>query len=344
MSGPFLPLATLFGPVLLSALLCGLVIRSGIRDAPDGGRKTQAAPVPNSGGVAILLTLALSAWGLSAAGKLSPLWMENGTGAILAAALVAGVVGLVDDIRGMSARVKLVLVIAVALALAVFGPQLEIDGLAPVLAMAGVALWLVITMNAVNFMDGSNGLAMGSAAIMLFWCADILSGATAGEAVFGLQPDLSALCLAAALAISGFLIWNLQGRLYAGDVGSIGIGALFGGASIVVAGERTIWTAAILFLPFLVDVMLTIAWRARAGQSVMQAHREHAYQLLLRAGWPHLSVAVIWWGLTGLCGYAAATMPDEWAMATFFGLTGIGCAAWLAQRLTLGRRLKAAGL
>ena len=50
------------GPVLLSAALCGMMFLIRIDDAPDGGRKTQAAPVPSSGGVAILITLGLSAW------------------------------------------------------------------------------------------------------------------------------------------------------------------------------------------------------------------------------------------------------------------------------------------
>ena len=324
------------GPVLLSALLCALVVRSGIRDAPDGGRKTQKTAVPNSGGVAILLTTALAAWLAAQAGLLSNAWLDNGAGTILAAALVAGVIGLVDDIAGMSARLKLFLMVIVSVTLAWLGPQLTLPGMPAFVATAGVALWLLITMNAVNFMDGSNGLAMGASAIMLVGAANLVGGS-------GPASDTAHIAVTASLAILGFLAWNLPGRLYAGDSGSLGIGALFGGASIVVAQATTVWTAAILFLPFLVDVMLTILWRARSGRSVMTAHREHAYQLMIRGGWAHLPVAAIWWSFSGICWFAAARAPAHLAIWVFLGLAAAGSVLWFGQRLTLGRHLEADG-
>ena len=333
----------LFGPVLLSAALCGIMFRLRIEDAPDGGRKTQAAPVPNSGGVAILLTLAVSAWLAGLSNLMSGFWIGNGTGLILAVALSAGIIGLVDDKWGMRASLKLGLVIAVAAGFALLAPRLDIPGLPPFVVAAGIALWLVITMNAVNFMDGSNGLAMGSTAIMLFGAAMILWRVPYGQDRLFLEPDLAFLCLTAVPAILGFLAWNLPGRLFAGDSGSLGVGAFYGAVSIAVAQVTTIWTAAILFMPFLLDVMLTIFWRARNGQSVMQAHREHAYQLFLRSGWKHLPVAVLWWVFSWACALVALNTPDELAMTAFFGLAIVGGALWFIQRLMLGRKLRAEG-
>lgn len=343
MSWEMITFLRLMGPVVLSAALCGLVILLGIRDEPDGIRKTQAAPVPNSGGVAILLTLVLSAWLAGEAKLLTVFWIDNGTSIVLAAALIAGAIGLLDDLTGLPATLKLVLLSGVAIGLAALGPRLDIPGLPPLLAMAGIALWLVITMNAVNFMDGSNGLAMGSGALMLLGAAMVLWRVPFGEDRAGLETDLAFLCVTAVLAILGFLAWNLPGRLYAGDSGSLGIGAFFGGVSIVVAQHTTIWTAAILFLPFLVDVILTIFWRARLGHSVMTAHREHAYQLLRRLGWSHLTVALLWWGFSAVCVAAALKTPEVMAAYAFAGLTGLGSAMWFVQRLTLGRKLEALG-
>lgn len=334
----------LMGPVLLSAALCGMMFLIRIEDAPDGGRKTQKVPVPNSGGIAILLTLALSAWLAGEAQLLSQYWTRNGTLNVLAIAMVAGAIGFVDDKWGMSAWLKLVLTGTLAVTFAMLDPGLRLASLPLPLVMAGVALWLLITMNGVNFMDGSNGLAMGSSAIMLLGSAMILWRVDTGMDWTGPAPDLAFLCVTAALATLGFLAWNLPGRLYAGDSGAFGIGAFFGGVSIIVAVVSTIWTAAILFLPFLVDVILTIFWRARHGQSIMTAHREHAYQLFLRAGWNHLPVAVLWWVFSCACALVAVNVPDELAVWAFFGLLTIGCALWLIQRLTLGRRLAAKGL
>jgi len=341
MSPDLVNFVRLFGPVLLSAALCGVMFRLRIEDAPDGGRKTQAAPVPNSGGVAILLTLTLSAWLAGHAGLLSDFWTVNGTQNVLAMAMVAGVIGLVDDKWGMRASVKLALTAVLAIAFAVLDPGLRLASLPLPLVMAGVALWLLITMNAVNFMDGSNGLSMGSAAIMLAGSAMILWHSQGSPNWPGPAPDLAFLSVTAALAILGFLAWNLPGRLYAGDSGAFGIGAFFGGTSIIVAVMSTIWTAAILFLPFLVDVILTVLWRAREGKSVMQAHREHAYQLFLRSGWKHFPVALLWWAFSAACALVAVKVTEAMAMPAFFGLLAIGCALWFAQRLTLGRKLAA---
>ena len=334
----------LMGPVLVSAGLCGMMFLIRIEDAPDGGRKTQPGPVPNSGGIAILLTLALSAWLAGEANLLSPYWLRNGTQNVLAIALAAGAVGFVDDKWGMSAWLKLLLTGMLALTFAVLDPGLRLATMPLWLVMGGVALWLLITMNAVNFMDGSNGLSMGSSAIMLLGAAAILRRVPPVDGFPGPAPDLAFLCVTAALAILGFLAWNLPGRLYAGDSGAFGIGAFFGGTGIIVGVFTTIWTAAILFMPFLVDVILTIFWRARNGHSIMQAHRDHAYQLFLRDGWNHLPVAVLWWVFSWACALVAVNVTDAWAPAAFFGLLIIGCAMWFVQRFTLGRKLAAKGL
>ncbi|MEO1964432.1 hypothetical protein [Hyphomonas sp.] len=331
------------GPVLLSAALCGMMFLIRIDDAPDGGRKTQAAPVPSSGGVAILITLGLSAWLAGEANLISQYWTRNGTQTVLALALAAGAIGFVDDKWGMNAWLKLVLTGTLAITFAVLDPGLRLASLPLPLVMAGVAFWLMVTMNGVNFMDGSNGLAMGSSAIMLLGAAGILGQVPRAEDWVGPAPDLAFLCITGALAILGFLAWNLPGRLYAGDSGAFGIGAFFGGAGIIVGVVSTIWTAAILFLPFLVDVVLTVLWRAKNGQSVMTAHRDHAYQLFLRGGWKHIPVAVLWWVFSWACALAAMNVPDGLAVFAFFGLAIVGSGLWFLQRFTLGRRLAAQG-
>ena len=65
-------------------------------------------------------------------------------------------------------------------------------------------------------------------------------------------------------AIIGFLIHNLRGKLYAGDAGSLGLGALF--ASLGLISGLQVWTVATLALPFLIDVLMTLIWRAKHGR------------------------------------------------------------------------------
>ena len=112
----------LMGPVLLSAALCGMMFLIRIDDAPDGGRKVQKAPVPSSGGVAILIALGVSAWLASEAGLLSDYWLHNGTQTVLAITMAAGAIGFVDDKWGMSAWLKLVLTATLAISFAVLDP------------------------------------------------------------------------------------------------------------------------------------------------------------------------------------------------------------------------------
>jgi len=144
------------------------------------------------------------------------------------------------------------------------------------LGIGGTALWFFVFMNATNFMDGSNGLAMGTLAIMVGGVSIHLYGHDQFQ-------DLSVLGILMVAAILGFLFWNLQGKLYAGDAGSLFGGAVFASLGIYAAQDGNIWFPATLALPFLVDVFMTLIWRAQRGHNLLTPHRHHAYQLFIRA-------------------------------------------------------------
>jgi len=357
-------------PLLVSFGLCWLMIRLGPQDAPDGARKTQAAPVPSAGGVGILGGIAAAMLaGLALLPQvpgagLDAIAMTGVTGPLLFV-LIAGALGYADDRHNLPAKPKLAVLAAGAVLAAIFGPQISriwLPGAAgsgfeiwPLLAVAGVALWLFVMANAVNFIDGANGIALGSGAIMLMALALLaLPGALNSPREGGV---LVVLILAAAVAaVLGFLAWNLAGKLYAGDTGSLAVGALLAGMGAVVAQSYSVWVPAALALPFLIDVLLTLAWRARHGRPLMQAHRDHAYQLLLRAGWRHGRVAALWWAMTAVCAGAVLIAPASgifglfgfgWtpglSFMVFSGLVIAGTGLWIWQRMTLGRRLEANG-
>ncbi len=339
----------LLGLPFLSILLCFLVIRFGVKDAPDGGRKTQKAPVPTAGGIAIFAALAV---GLFLTGDLPDL-PGNGLPALALFVLASVIIGFFDDVAGLNPKLKLVLLALVSLLAAYFGPRLghfhlpfgpgEGYGLPVWISVAGVALWLFVMANATNFMDGSNGLAMGSAMLMFAAFAVLLYWLAIRDPGTGVEMAMSHTTAIAAAATSGFLVWNMAGRLYAGDAGSLGVGALLGAAGLVVACRLTVWEPVILTLPFLVDVFMTLLWRARAGRHLFDAHRDHAYQLFLRAGWPHSRVAALWAGMTLVCGAGLLGLGPLWGAQVIFALLALGIGLWIWQRVTLGRKLAADG-
>lgn len=340
---------------VISAALCGLLVKLGPVDAPDGERKMQARAVPTSGGIAVLvgavtvcalavlvsnIDLMLMASRLLAWGWWPHLLLIAGAAAI----------GFIDDWHGLGARLKLILLAALCLLAAGAGFHAQLfdaagNGFVAVLvwtlSVAGSALWLFVIMNAANFMDGSNGLSIGSLLIMLaslaaFW----MSMESAGAA-----PIVVLAVMALLGAMAGFLVWNLGGRLYAGDAGALGIGAVFGSLSLFVVSYMNetgatrdvslIWFPATLALPFLVDVFMTLLWRSRRGAALLSAHTEHAYQHLRAAGWGHIGVALLWWSFTAICGVAgliAASSAQSAGFPVFVGLLVVGILFWILQR------------
>ena len=350
-------------PFAVSLFVCWLMIRLGPKDAPDGGRKTQAAPVPSSGGLGVLVGTVAGLGALAMTGEPMLESLQTAPLAGVAAfAILAAFLGWADDVYGLPAIIKLVALLGGAVASIAFGPvtaTLWAGGIGIVLPWAVGALaavvFIFVMANAVNFMDGANGIAMGTALIVLL----SLGLVSVPGAVFSAQADsvaiLMALLFSASASLAGFLAWNLQGRLFAGDAGSLSVGGLMGGASVMFAMNGPVFIPLTLCLPILIDVFLTLAWRARHGRPLMQAHRDHAYQLLLRAGWTHGKVARLWWGMTVICAgaviagpfasaaglYGARNLPLD--VIVFAVLLIAGCGLWLRQRVTLGRTLMASG-
>lgn len=327
-------------------MACAWVMRIGVVDAPDGVRKTQARPVPRLGGVAILsgglLGSALSIVLVVFANAPDPIAALidlphqmsqdlEGWGWVHGFALIAFLIGFWDDLLTANTKLKLTGLTLACLAAATLGltpdtfrtPWGSID--APLFLIIGSAMWLIVFTNAANFMDGSNGMAIGCLAIMLIAIA-IIAGVTGTIALtFWWFPLIA--------AIAGFLMHNLRGHLYAGDAGALGLGALFAG--IALASGLEVWTVATLALPFLLDVLLTLVWRAKHGRNWLEAHLDHAYQRLISSGWSHMETAVLYWGLTGTAGvlaYIGARAGGDAPFAVFWTLALAGSVIWIVHR------------
>ncbi|MHB8287456.1 MAG: glycosyltransferase family 4 protein, partial [Caulobacteraceae bacterium] len=276
--------------------LAGLIAWAGPVD-PPGSRTSHKRPTPTSGGLSMLAAAGLGAVVFArlcgGCGGFAPL------AATLALAGVLGGMAALDDLYDFGAKAKLLAQAIAGLIFAVFVARIEVLPLGfidlplgPVIGSLGTALWIVVATNAVNFMDGANGVAPG---------AEVIALAAFALAAFGAGlPAIGGVTLAGAAACAGFLPWNLRGKLFQGDVGALFSSFLLAGLAVLAtqtgAGHATVFLyfAPLALFPFLTDVLLTLLVRARRGERLFEAHRDHLYQLWLKAdpGRRHLALAV----------------------------------------------------
>ncbi|MEN0652889.1 MULTISPECIES: glycosyltransferase family 4 protein [Hyphobacterium] len=279
----------------ISFAMAWLVRHAGILDHPNN-RSSHSSPTPRSGGLAIIASVAACAIGWTVLTGAPP-----GVGVALSAMAAAGLLGFIDDLISSGPAEKFLALMAISLAAAfAAGPVLALDfGFATLalpfaIGLAGTALWVFTAINVVNFADGSNGLVAGSMA-MAGLGLTLVSGEPAGLFLSG--------------ALLGFLPWNApRARLFLGDVGALAIGGWFAVAGLnAVTGPEgiSVLLVPLLMLPLLVDILLTLLARVRAGFSITQPHRSHGYQILVRMGVPHWRVALIYGAVTGGCAILA---------------------------------------
>ena len=280
---------------LLSAVLCWMYLalarRWQIVDRPND-RSSHRTPTPHGGGVPLLLA--------GAAGAIlggSYLGLGDGVYATLSGtALALMVLGVLDDLVGLSVRLRLALYGLCCLGTAaVLLQSMEVGGWAPVplLQLGGAALGMMWLLNLYNFMDGIDGLAASqcvlactAAAALAHWC-----GASESY-VFG--------CLLLAAAQLGFLLWNWPpARLFMGDAGSVPTGFLLGALALLgqLRGELPLACWLILLAAFITDASWTLVWRMSTGQAFTRPHRLHAYQRLSRHWRGHLPVDLLLLGI-----------------------------------------------
>src|SRR6476659_1011719 len=101
-------------------------------------------------------------------------------------------------------------------------------------------------------------------------------------------------CVAAAAA--AFLLFNFHpARIFMGDAGAIPLGFLAATLGVTgwINGLWPLWLPVLVFSPFIADASVTLAKRALRGEKIWQAHREHYYQRVVRAGFGHRNMALL---------------------------------------------------
>jgi UDP-N-acetylmuramyl pentapeptide phosphotransferase/UDP-N-acetylglucosamine-1-phosphate transferase len=318
--------------VILTPLLRRFAHRIGYLDVP-GANSSHAAPVPRSGGYAILLGIVVAS-GL--AGALS----DRGIAVFIAGAVALAIVAAIDEFRSLPRFSRFIVQIVIATAIAYEGDALLRTVLlpfgldVPLGPFAGLVaiVWTVWMINAYNFMDGLNGMASvegivcGGTFAILSLSIDDPAGAVAAAAIAG--------------ASAGFVPFNLpSGSIFMGDVGSATLGLLFAVLSLRLAAMGLPFVAVVLpLLPFLFDSTVTVALRAARGERFFATrHRSHFYQRLNQMGYTHAQVTALY-GLMALASslvalaYTVLTEPLKVVLLSGVVAMHVGLALWVTAR------------
>ncbi len=324
---------------LLAYPVRAVALRFGVVDHPEK-RKMHQIPIPLLGGVAIFLSFAIVSTAVMARGSDDPRAFLG----LMAGATIILALGVIDDVVGARAVVKFAVQTLAAVVVVAMGQRIELFtnplGDSFHLGWLGgpvAVFWIVGVTNAVNLIDGLDGLAAGIggiAALGLFAVA--LPG----------SPFVATLTIILAGAVLGFLPHNFYpSRQFLGDAGSMFIG--FSLAVIGLHGSLKATTATMLFLPIIVlgvpifDTLFAIFRRARKRVSPFKADREHIHHRLVRLGLRHRNVVLVMYFVCvylALTAYSISQFPYQTAflflvLLTMGGIIGLRTLRFVEDRL-----------
>ena len=294
--------------------------RQGWLATPDE-RRMHPVPTPDVGGIAMFVGILAGVIGASLIGDFDQLFDDSTEiiGVLVASAIIFAL-GIVDDIRDISPPAKVTGIVVAAVALVWFGvtmfqfrlPFLDVFVLSNDWVPLITVLWLLGMTQAINLIDGLDGLAAGIVAIgagaFFIYSRELTSGNLLP------QPNVGPLVAIIAVGVCvGFLPFNFNpARIFMGDSGALLLGLLMAVATSVVGGRadpdtqsangQTYFFLGPIFTSFLVlavpivDVLFAIVRRTASGRSFAQADMGHLHHRLIQLGHGPRRAVVILWG------------------------------------------------
>lgn len=331
---------------LFTPLVARLAVCWGAIDLP-GGRKVHQKPMPRLGGLAVFIGFCFPWAGFYLLDNLVTETFQNYEklfAALMVGAAMMLALGVWDDLKGLNALQKFAIQIATAVGL--YGAGFQITVLSNPLggaielghwSLPVSVLWIVGITNAINLLDGIDGLAAGVTACIALSLA--LINILANHIIVALLT----LCLAGACL--GFLPYNFSpARIFLGDSGSLFIGivlACIGVISLFKAATATFVTVPlILFGLPLLDTTSVFLGRLFRGAPLFRADQTHVHHRLLQLGLNHKQAALFLYCIAMMLGAAAVFLTLQQSPATF--LTGVVLAVGLLAFLWLARRWRRA--
>jgi len=309
----------------------------GAVDKPDL-RKVHKEPMPRIGGLAVYLAFVLAV--------VATQDLNGSIGGLLVGCTLVVALGVVDDIKELPAKVKLLGQIAAAGAVIPFGVVIDYvtNPLSGDMLMLGwlaypvTIFWLVAVTNAINLIDGLDGLAGGVSCIAALTLAAV---AFTQWYLFGVagMTGVVILALILAAAVLGFLRYNFHpAKIFLGDTGSMFLGFTLGAMSIMSFTKSA--TAISVFIPLVVlglpllDTFFAIVRRYHCQRPIFQPDKEHLHHQLMAMGLTHRQTVLAIYAVSSILGMSAVVLnvvSNDQAAAILVILSAV--VIWLANRV-----------
>lgn len=312
-----------------------LAFRIGAVDVPKDGRRMHDHPIPRMGGLAIFFGFLLSVL------VFLPLSLQLRS--MLLGAVVIVILGIFDDIYALSAKLKFVVQIAAALIAVLGGNQITVLSNINVfssepywelgwLSYPISVLWIVAITNAVNLIDGLDGLACGVSTISSMTLLVIALNVS--------EPDVAVLSAALAGACIGFLPYNLNpAKIFMGDTGSTFLGFVL--ATVSIQGLFKFYTIFSFAVPFLMlalpifDTCFAILRRVSKGQSPMAPDRGHIHHRLIDMGFSQKQAVAVLYVISAILGLSAVVLTTNGTIRAMLFLVALCVAGGMAGMIFL---------
>lgn len=288
--------------LVISLIACRLIIW-GTKYCPTktriGKRHSHSREVSRFGGIAIIISFAIALL------VDRNLVLTEQLNAVLFASCLILVFGLVDDIFEISWKKQFILQLVAVIVVCSAGVGIRYlmnplggtvqmtSGMSLAVGYALAGSWIMLLMNSLNWIDGTDGLSGGISAI----AALVIFLLSLKPEVY--QPPIAIVSVALLGALVGFLIFNIYpAKIMAGTSGSLFMGFILASLSIV-AGTKIATTLLVLSIPIL-DALWVVFERIRSGASIFEADTRHMHHRLLDLGWSHRSIWVFFCSITAL--------------------------------------------
>ena len=305
-------LIALFVALIATPAVIVLAAKTGAMDAPDA-RKVHKGPMPRIGGLAIYCGFMAAILAMLNFAELTQEVANGVIGLLLGGTLIV-IIGLIDDYKNLPAKVKLLGQILAACVVVYFDVRIDVitdpfgDYLyLEYLAAPATVFWIVGLTNTVNLIDGLDGLAAGVSTI-----------ASITIMLVALQEDVMIVALftaALAGAALGFLRYNFNpAKIFMGDTGSMFLGFILAGISVIGAVKCTATIALIvpilaLGLPIM-DTTFAIIRRYRGGVPIFKPDKGHLHHRLLDLGFSQRQAVLLMYVISALLGLSAVALNE----------------------------------
>ena len=340
-----LPAVAGVAAALVSALLVALITtpvvkslaeRVGAVDVPKDARRMHDHPIPRMGGLAIFLGFLLST--LVFVPLSQPL-----RGMLLGAILIV-ILGIFDDIYALPAMPKLIVQILAALIAVLHGNVIQVISNPNILSdnpywslgawsIPVSVLWIVAITNAVNLIDGLDGLAVGVATISSLTML-VIAMLVSENVVAMIMAALAGGCI-------GFMPYNQNpAKIFMGDTGSTFLGFVL--ATVSIQGLFKFYTIISFAVPFLMlglplfDTCFAIIRRLSKGKNPMSPDRSHVHHRLIDMGFNQKQAVGILYVISAILGLSAVVLTTSGALKAMVLLCALCLAGLFAYRVSIG--------